>query len=189
MDGTPLTPEQYSGRLGIPLFQAVKKVCILRFNTDIFNIGKNEQDEKISHETGYELYRLLNSEGTLLALSHSKIRSALEPLWFHSEAKACGMLEDTRKAKKLFLSAGEELISAHLSYFSFSDALSAADVLRQAILYAREQAYPAVFVALSTSQVELLQEALKNFSYQNLSATLYATNTICEHISVNTADI
>ena len=62
------------------------------------------------------------------------------------------MLEDTRRANRLYLNTGNELLSAHLSYFAFDDVKAAVEILNIALDRAYQHEFPAVFVALSNQK-------------------------------------
>jgi hypothetical protein len=66
------------------------------------------------------------------------------------------MLEDTRRAKRLFAEDGSEMLSAHLSYFAFADPESGLELLRIALGHAAARGYPALFVAVSPTVVREL---------------------------------
>jgi len=184
MDGTKITPEHYTGRLGIPNFKPVAKIHILRFETAINAkiVGQSQANR------GYELYRELNPVYTHEP-ALSQLRSSITPSWFIYNDLACAMAEDTRLAKKLYLISGEELLSSHLSYFAFSDAPSGFLVIQQALNWSANNGFPAMFVALSEKQMLLLTNYLQGLQHTAAAATIYATDNICDHIPINTAEI
>lgn len=184
MDGTKATPEHYTGRIGIPLFRAVTKYQILRLQT--FDYQSSLSPENMSGKE-YALYSQLRE--VAFEFSSSTLRSALKSQWFASQGRACGMLEDTRMAKRLYLETGEELLSAHLSYFAFDDANAAVEVIMNALGCAYQQRYPYMFIALSESDWHALAPLLKDFHYTIAQATVYATDNTCARLPINTAEI
>lgn len=184
MDGTRITPEQYTGRLGIPLFNAVAKLHILRIKTAQ---GAASDATHIPAQEGRALYERLTHDFCNAGLV--ALRSAMEPQWFAAGHQACGMLEDTRLAKRLYLTTGEELLSAHLSCFAFQNAPAALSLLHLACEQARQLGYPYMFVALSKEQYALLSPVLQRFHYTHAPATLYATDGMCAHIPVHISEI
>jgi hypothetical protein len=189
MDGTRVTPDAYTGRLGIAPFRPVASVHILRFDTLAFD-GAHDGivASACDAETGYALYSDL-SAGVGLEASDSRLRSVMTPQWFASSETACGMVEDTRRAKRLYLRDGAELKSAHLSNFRFKVAASGRAVLEAALYHARQNGFSGMFVALSPIQRQLIGTALEGLAYSETKAQLYATDDIAKHIAVNTAEI
>jgi hypothetical protein len=185
MDGTSRAPASYSGRVGIPLFKNVGKVHILRITTS--SIKANQA--AVTADVDVNAYRRLNAGGTLLDIANAGLRSEISPKWLEAGGTACGLVEDTRRAKRLYLSDGSELLSAHLSYFSFCDATSALSLLNQAVNWAFEKDFPAMFVGLSPMQKHLLEPVLGHFKCEESMATIYATNDICSKVAINTAEI
>jgi hypothetical protein len=186
MDGTSRAPSSYSGRIGIPLFDNVSKLHILRITT---SMTESNQAITVSAEEGVNAYRRLNAGGTILDIANSSLRSEASPTWLVSAGRACGLVEDTRRSKRLYLSDGTELLSAHLSYFSFCDSESALSLLNGAVNWAFENGFPAVFVGLSPMQKRTLQPVLDSFQCQESMATIYATDDICSNIAINSSEI
>lgn len=184
MDGTHITPEHYTGRLGTPLFKPVAKFYILRIEA---SNGQKAVANRVPAQNGYALYSHLAS--TVCELSSTELRSKVAPQWFAAEENACGMLEDTRLAKRLFLTSNEELLSGHLSYFAFKDTAAACAVINSAIDCTHNHGYPAMFVALSEAQYTALYSSLQIFRHTTAPATIYATDSICAYIPVNTSEI
>lgn len=162
MDGTAVTPDRYSGALGIPGFEPVSNLHILRF-TDLRTV-----------ETGP------TGEGTL--------RSVMPPVGLGGDG-AHGRVEDTRRAKRLILDNGEELLSAHLSDFVFRDSLAGREVIDQALNCASEHGFPAMFLALSPQDYDRLRPYLDGLSWSEARATVYATDPICARLPINSAEI
>lgn len=186
MEGTKITPKNYTGRLGIPTLAVQERINLIKFITNDYQ----EQNLKIiTEEEGYGLYCTLHNSSPLINYSNAKIRSLIAPTWFNYNNQACAMIEDTRKAKKLFLENGSELISAHISYFSYADQNSAFTLLKHCIGYAYRHDFPIVFLALSRKQKDDLKEVLKNFTHQELSATIYSNDRILENITINSSEI
>lgn len=186
MDGTKITPDDYTGGERFPKLKPVANLYILRFETKA--AAEKTSTMNVSATQGFALYKQLC--GTALCdLSNFKLRSTISPRWFTSGDKACGMLEDTRRAKRLYLETGEELLSAHLSYFAFDDINAARAVLEASLNSALLQKFPAMFVALSEAQHLFLAPFLKEFRYSTSPATVYATDKKCALIPINTSEI
>src|SRR5262249_36140838 len=87
-------------------------------------------------------------------------RSEITPLWLmHSDGSACGLLEDTRRAKRL-IAEGSELLSAHFSYFAYRTPAAGAELLHEALCRAARLGFPALFVAVPEREAPRLCEIL-----------------------------
>jgi len=118
-------------------------------------------------------------------------RSELPPTWLVSnDANACGLLEDTLRAKRLTDDQGQALISAHLSYFAFNDATSAVNLIYNALNVCAEKQYPALFVALKNHHYAEIEPSLNRLDYKVYGATIYGhmpSNNF--ELNVNTSEI
>ena len=149
MDGTPRSPSTYSGRFGIPAFGVVGRVCVLRLPVPATGPG-----EEAAYETGVETlesrYQAL-SVGRFAPLGGgAEWRASRAPLFLvEPEGCACGVLEDTRRAKRLLLGDGGEMVSSHLSKFAYADVRAGVALLRQALARCRQRTLaPALFVSV-----------------------------------------
>jgi hypothetical protein len=185
MDGTINTPERYTGRLGIPPFKRLKELYVLRLDTKKWD-GTSEAC--MSKESCFNTYQHLSSMPFAL-ISETKIRSLMAPQWFSASTSACGMLEDTRLAKRLFLTSGEELLSTHLSYFVYDHAQQGFLVIKAALTRSFQCGFPAMFLALSTQQMNQLEPYLAKVKYTVAKAAVYGTEKACGNITVNTSEI
>jgi len=86
---------------------------------------------------------------------------------------ACGSIEDTRRAKRLILADGTELVSAHLSDFAYRDVGRGAAFVREALIQARRMGYPALFVAASATDSHTLFSELGENRATLAPATIY----------------
>lgn len=148
MDGTRRAPTNYTGRLGIPAFSAVGKVVILRVPTSIRDASL--PPIRIVPSVGRELYRRLSRGRFACPAGDSSLRSESEPLWITDAAgTSCGLLEDTRRAKRLWVDDGAELVSGHLSCFAFSAIPAGQALLASAASLAGKLGVPALFTAVA----------------------------------------
>ncbi len=185
MDGTTNTPEKYTGRLGIPKFERLKEVYVLRFDTKNCDTAT---DVHISEKSCFDVYQNLSSTPFAM-ISNTQLRSAIAPKWVSTSKLACGMLEDTRLAKRLFLESGEELLSAHLSYFVYDDVQQGFLVIKSALKRSLQLGFPAMFLALSKQQMDDLESHLVETNYTVAKAAIYGTQKTCGEITINTAEI
>jgi hypothetical protein len=185
MDGTSITPDAYTGRLGLPHFAPREKIHVLGFET----FAAASKALRISAGEGYKIFIALHAPLPTIEQASFDIRSKSEPVWFAIDTRAVAMLEDTVKAKRLKLMDGTELRAAHISYFEFSDVDSATEILNACLSLAHEREYSSTFVAMSESQYFLMRDRLNNFKFEPSLATVYGTENILSGININTSEI
>src|SRR5205823_3317598 len=119
MEGTTVMPDTYTGRVGIPDFQAVGKLMIFRISYRNETIESGAGQFLATEAAGLDCYQRLSRGRYASPLGNAHLRSEIRPVWLmHPDGSACAMLEDTRKAKRLLMSDGLEMLSAHLSCFA-----------------------------------------------------------------------
>lgn len=173
MDGTRVTPERYTGRLGIPPFGELAKITVLSLAA--------AQDAAIPSEACQQPieavrrnHRQLTAGGVTCLDGDPCERSESTPLGLIlPSGKACGVLEDTRRAKRLIDSTGAEMQSAHLSAFAYQDLDSALQLLQLARWFAAERGFPALFVAVPEPRAGALIEALGDALLAVAPATVF----------------
>ena len=159
MGGTRMTPERYTGRLGIPSFHEVAKIAVLRLPCDGVRAGPANCSR--SESKALATYKRLVRGCYATTGGNPAERSAVTPVWLSlATGDACAMVEDTRKAKRLFMIGGPELQSAHLSYFAFDNARAGAELLSAAAEVARSMRFPALFCAVPANRAPELVRAL-----------------------------
>lgn len=174
MDGTPATPNFYSGRVGLEKLSAVAKVAVLRIRCSTEKLNSNSCVNVVSECEGVRCFEDLCLGGFAVPPSDCEMRSSISPVWLAlSDSSACGVLEDTRRAKCLFRADGAELVSAHLSCFAFETLESGVSLIRQAIVLCAEQGIPALFVSLAQENVKSFLAVLKMPDVLEASATVY----------------
>lgn len=119
------------------------------------------------------------------------MRSETAPAWLlHPQRLACGMLEDTRRAKRLIADDGSELKSMHLSYFAFEAPDAAAELLRVAVGRASLAGFPALFVSAAAADADSLCRALDQKEAVVAPATVYASGLATGPAwNINTSEI
>jgi hypothetical protein len=190
MDGTPVTPEAYTGRLGIPSFQDLGKLLVLRLATRKVGAGA---DDRFAATAGAAeaCYRRLSAGRYGSPGGTPDERSEMPPLWLmHPDGGSCGRLEDTRRAKRLAADDGTEMRSAHLSAFAFQDPRAAAELLREALRRAALLDFPALFVAVAAPEAEEIRQALEGVEAVAAPATVFGTGLDPFPLwNINTAEI
>lgn len=151
MRGTTRTPDAYSGGFGVPRFEALAEVAILRIPTETGCEGDAEVVTLATFKAGFaEL-----ATGLVHTSVGPRSRGGRYPpvALFSTDGRACGILEDTLDSKRL-ISGGEELLSAHLSSFAYETPAAGYRVVSSALARCRAQGIPALFVALPQSKLE-----------------------------------
>lgn len=190
MDGTPVTPQRYTGRLGIPLFQEIGKIAVLRLQT-----GQRPTDPDLcgttSAESGDACYRRLSASRYACPGGAPAERSETEPLWLMTaDGRACGRLEDTLRAKRLIADNGEEMRSAHMSCFGYQDPRAGAQLLHVASRFAADRGFPALFVAVAAPEAEAFCLALSDVEVVVAPATVFGAGLEPGPLwNINTAEI
>ena len=190
MDGTPVTPERYTGRLGFPLFEELGQVVILRVPVDSDECDSRNALE-VDSATGETCYRQLSRQRYGVVGGNPSERSRITPTWFcSSDRLACGRLEDTYEAKRLIDSTEREMKSAHLSCFAFADAAVGVCLIRCLLVRARQLGFPTVYVPLSAPDVSPVVQALGKSQVVLAPATIYGTGIEGgRHWNINSAEI
>lgn len=171
MEGTGRLPTDYTGRIGVPGFERLGEIMILRLSSAGETAAQGRSVDKAEFN---EVNRGIPTPGIRPASGVSKLRSVMVPEFLLSlDGDACGVLEDTRKGKRLFLDSGEEMPSAHLSDFRFRSVYSAARLLEYAVKIAKGRGIPAVFVAVPASQSPALLPALSHLEVTTAPAMIY----------------
>jgi hypothetical protein len=170
MDGTSVVPPMYTGRAGVHAFAPAGSITLLRMQTAA---GGTAMTATIA-QAGQCLADLTRGHA-VLPMGTSALRSDMEPVALvHPSRTACGVIENTRDAKRLYQVGGDELVSAHVSGFAFSDPESGAALLRCAMGLAAAQGVPALFVAVPSPRAQGLVEALDLPGLTVATATIYA---------------
>jgi len=177
MDGTRKTPERYTGRFGIPAFSELAKIMVLRVACEPG--GEPLRQGTCAEADGSQTFHAL-THGDCAPVSGSAVeRSTIAPQRMRlASNRACGMLEDTGRAKRLFEVGGGELRSAHLSYFAFSDPDAGAQLLRQAAAQAAALRFPALFCAVPVDRARPLLDALGSVACTLAPATVYGAGLV-----------
>ncbi len=168
MDGTGRLPTDYTGRVGIPPFVKAGEIMVLRLSLKkgaVIRSGSTREGDLPD----------ITMPGYRITGGDSRLRSAMEPVHLVApDGGACGILEDTRKAKRLFLGNGGELLSAHVSAFAYRHPAAGARVLMDAVALASSGGIPAVFVAVPVSEVGRLLPELGGLDVLQSAASVFS---------------
>lgn len=164
MDGTAVTPERYTGRLGVPRFEALAHVEVLR----------------VPARAGTAVRPGLAGPGPrpgfALVPVDPSTRSELTPTWLAlPDGRAIGRLDDTRRAKRLFADDGSELASLHLGSLEYADADAAAELVGLAAAAAGVHGLAALFVAFPATLADAVHARLADDAIIRAPATIWGT--------------
>jgi hypothetical protein len=181
MRGTGRTPADYTGRGGIPPFQKLADLMILRFSASAPLDAPAPIEETVPWMPAEKDLRITGG--------HSALRSLLQPVKLRV-ADACAVLEDTRRGKRLWMEDGDELVSAHLASLRFSSTPAAAVLIQRSLLAAQQAGFPAVFTAMPLSVWSALRSHVIHLSPQEAPAFLFGHDLPAGHDWwVDTAEI
>ena len=190
MDGTGRLPTDYTGRMGVPLLEPLGEIMIMRLSP--CETLAVDNTVRIAPASDVEdLCQHIRGEGFSAACGLSSDRSLMTPLGFiDSTGLACGKLEDTRRGKRLHLESGEELLSAHLSNWAWTDAHAGARILRQALSVSIQNGFPALFAAIPRQWYPQLAPLLHQIQIQEAPATIFGTGfDLNQNWWIDTAEI
>lgn len=188
MDGTRTTPDAYTGQLGIPAARVLGKTIVWQFPCVA------TPDPRHFHSTPAAVrdhYRKLSRGRFACPEATPSERSEMEPVaLLHPDGLACGLVEDTRRCKRLLADDGSELRSAHLSFCAWQTPAAGAELLRTALSIAARAGHPAMFVAIAPVDAAALENALGPMQRVVAPATIYGNGLEDDVVwNINTAEI
>jgi hypothetical protein len=189
MDGTPTLPSRYTGRFGIPQFQELGKIIVLRLS---LSASADPDPRWLTTETlGNACYRKLSIGRYACPGGFPAVRSEIEARWLMApDGRACGRLEDTRRAKRLIADNGVEMQSAHLSCFAYADVQAGIAILQSAAQQAARCGFPALFVSFADADAPAFYAALAGTAFVVAPATIFGTGLEPGLLwNINTAEI
>lgn len=173
MAGTGRLPTDYTGRLGIPKFDHLADITILRIAGG-GGSGRTPECRVVDAAEFSAVGKSMKLPGYQSPTRASTGRSLSTPVHLVSgEGDACGIIEDTRRTKRLFLESGEELMSAHLTAFRYRDPSAAGALLHGAVELARMAGFPAIFTAAPSGGLEVLLPFLRGLDVTEAPATVF----------------
>ena len=183
MEGTGRLPVEYTGRLGVPTFEQVGRIIVLRLTPRCGGLSPaalqsvdEDQFTTLRQQAASTL-----SPGVAIVppdtlKSGSSLRSRLAPLhWCNETGSAGGVVEDTLLGKRLLVGESDELVSAHLSRFWWHSGCGAeaARFLESVAFRMAEQGYPALFVAIPEGRLAELHPHLERVDCVEAAARVY----------------
>src|SRR3954463_15156890 len=190
MDGTKPTPDAYTGRAGIPAFRDLGRVMVFRLSASDEPRKDDLAQYHTTQEAGFACYRRLSLGRYACGLADAQKRSVMTPLWLMTpDGSACGMLEDTRKAKRLINRDGSELLTAHLSYFACNTVRAGAELIDIARAQLKTLGFPALFVAVADVDAQGLRQLLPAGETTAAPATVYGAGLAPGTWNINSSEI
>tara|TARA_R110002110_G_C13469307_1_gene719843 strand:- start:10972 stop:11916 length:945 start_codon:yes stop_codon:yes gene_type:complete len=188
MDGTKLTPFDYTGKKGFLTLEIIQKVYVIQLLAR--KEGHSQDVSIIGAKKGVELFEQMHCHSYFLP-KQLNLRAKNGYQWIHVNDKACAVFENTRLAKRLYKNNGEEIKNAHLSYLSYKEDSALLIILKQALHMAFESKYQAVFLALSEAEYLKMNPILEQLPVVNVAkATVYGTPDLKTTMyNINTAEI
>lgn len=175
MNGTAAAPPAYTGRAGVPPFRVIAGARLWRLNTRV-DPGAVTSAVPVPAVDGEAAFRWLARDHCYSLSGNPALRSVMPVQWWMAaDGSACGRLEDTRRAKKLYLADGSELVSAHLGAFAYATPAAGERFLHDMLVRAGRARFSSLWV--TTANTALLPDMLLYPSAQTLTtrATLYGT--------------
>lgn len=161
MKGTGRLPTDYTGRLGVPTFERLAEIMVLRFSTDAG-----------SQSAVPELVAEPRLPTCLVTGGRHHLRSRMQPVPILGTA----WLEDTRRGKTLWTDDGEEMVSAHLSGFHFHDPAEGASIIQATLSQVEAAGMNAMFVAVPKCACAELVAALPGVRVEASPAMVFGVN-------------
>lgn len=144
MDGTERTPDRYSGRLGLPALVSLGQLSVLSIACPAFRDAPVGDD--VSLEDALWSHESLSGGGVLPVTADRGARSEHRPEAF-TLGGGSAVLEDTRRAKRLWVVDGPEMGAAHLVAISAAGANLGA-VIAAGAARAAAAGFESLFVSL-----------------------------------------
>lgn len=201
MEGTPIVPARYTGRLGIEPFNKLAEIVILKIPAKKA-FASIQKDWKIDAAIGWSLYRKLTQGSARCIGGKPDIRSLAPPQWLADpNGKAIGLLEDTRQAKRLLeaprpfsgdSSDGEslEMRVSHLSHCAWLEDDDGIALLQQALALSTKRGFDAMFTAAPSTAAEAIAARLGAEELIRACAGIYGAGLDAGMIwNLNTSEI
>jgi hypothetical protein len=174
MDGTRASPGSYTGRVGIPAFIKLGEILVVRFTTFDETPARDFSRWVATDAVGTQCYSTLARSRFTPIGGSPAIRSGIVPQWLvHPDGLACGRLEDTRAAKRLIDSDGNEMVSAHLACAVWKTPRAGVELIEAANWFALEARLSGLFTSVHPPDLIALDAALAPRNRVIAPATLY----------------
>ena len=163
-----------TGKLGIPSFQPLGELVVLRFETHS-KLNLTARPDLHRHEISHHFQE-----------ADAALHSEISPQRINV-AGASGTLVDTRRGKRLYRCDGLEILSAHLIGVTFESVQAQLELISAAVKSAGELGFPGLFLALPASDPGVA--ALSAAAFTVARATVYGTGLPVGQWQVETSEI
>ena len=180
MDGTSVTPKQYTGRVGVPQFSWAGRVHLLSFSTGT-NLSWTSNVSELPLDLGSgssEIEpRRISTKVPGWATINPLLRAHDVPVWLVDQrTNACALLEDTRRAKKLYDRQQSEYRYAHLTYPSYTKPEDILELIPHACNRSQSLGFSHMFVTVPDKHLASIQHRLENIEHDAYSASIYGVS-------------
>lgn len=183
MEGTGRLPVEYTGRLGVPPFEQVGRIVVLRLPPRAGGLSPAKLRSVDEDQFTALRQQAVSTSPPGVAVvppdtlkSGSSLRSRLAPLhWCNQTRSAGGVVEDTLLGKRLLVGENDELVSAHLSRFWWRPGCGAeaGRFLDSVAFRMAERGYPALFVAIPEGRLAEVRPHLERVDCVEAPARVY----------------
>lgn len=149
MEGGAKTPDQYSGRFGVPALSPIGRIMVYRIPCEVGGTGPSTS-VPMSLPSGNEVRA---------EFGHASARSLHPPERIEVEG-ASAILEDTRRSKRLFDDQDQELRSLYLSEFTYDSPDAAQRLVLESAQRALRTSADHLFICVPDRQVVGFDEIL-----------------------------
>lgn len=179
MDGTAVTPKQYTGRVGVPQFSWAGRVHLLSFSTGTnFSWASEVSEHSLDPGSGssIEPRRILADVPGWVSIN-PLLRAHDVPVWLVDQpTKACALLEDTRRAKKLYDRQQSEYRYAHLTYPSYTKPEDILQLIPYACSRSQSLGFSHMFLTVPDIHLAAIRNRLENIEHNAYSASIYGVS-------------
>ena len=177
MDGTSVTPKQYTGRVGVPQFSWAGRVHLLRFSTATkFSRAASVSEYPLDANavvSGIEPRRK-STDVPNWASMNPLLRAQEGPAWLvDQQTGASALLEDTRRAKKLYDRQHAEICFAHFSYLSYADVEHIVRLIPHACTRSQSLGFSHLIVSVPEAHLAAIQSLIQDIDHDVYSASIY----------------
>jgi hypothetical protein len=200
MDGTSRIPSTYTGRWGVERFRMMGRVIVLRIPVTVLAASPVVRDPPRFAQTSIDRVEerfLSDAPGAFIPIGGlPRIRSRITPIGLSlTDEAASGVLEDTRRGKRLLDERSTEMMSAHLSAFRWRDAEAGVRLIHEGLAESGRLGFSHLFTAIPKQSLRAFRTALANVGWRDVTeapASIYGCGFTANESSdwrVNTSEI
>lgn len=173
MSGTSVLPEDYTGRLSIPSFSELSRCIVLHLQARTGPPPEDGTVRFVGEGAGRRCWEQLTMHCITTDGGRPAERSEMSAEWLATwDGSACGRLEDTRRAKRLYTD-DEEILSLHMAAFAYRTPSAGVELLRVACSRAGALGYARLFTAINSQDSTPFIEQLSDLLVVAAPASIY----------------